>query len=147
MTSEPQSPAAERPLPGTRSEPAGALAFLCGADMNPLAITGRPGLAGARFVAIGWIKGSLASRVGLPGALGTGEIWGIVLSIPPRPGQPLTAAAPDTVPVVLRDGSAIEAISITGPESAGTIAAILAEAYYWELPVAYRDRLGALLSR
>lgn len=145
MASEPPTPAAERPLPGTQSEPAVALVFLCGADMNPLAIAGCPGLAGARFVAIGWIEGSRAGHVGLPGVFGTGEIWGIVLSIPPGSRQPLAAAAPDTVPVVLRDGSAIEAIPITGPESAGTIAAILAEAFYWELPVAYRDRLGALL--
>ena len=133
----PQAPDQPATAPGTTE----TLVFLCGADMNPVAIAGHPGLEQARFVAIARTEGSVARRAGLPPALGAGDIWGIVLSAVPPPD----AVAPFTVPVVLRDGTAAGAILLTGPDTAGTASGILAEAHYWELPVAYRQRLGAIL--
>ena len=142
MASEPHLPTTTRHPAAMATGPTGTLVFLCGADMNPLAIANHPGLERARFVAIARMEGSEAGRAGLPPVAGTGEIWGIVLSAPPPEG-----AAPFTVPVVLRDGTATRAILITGPDTAGAAADILAEAQYWELPVAYRQRLEASLSR
>lgn len=140
MASEPHEPPVPR-QPATASGTTATLVFLCGADMNPLAIAARPGLERARFVAIARMEGNEAARAGLPSPLGTGQIWGIVLSAAPPPD----VSAERTVPVVLRDGTATSAILITGPQTAGTTVEILAEARYWELPVAYRDRLAAVL--
>lgn len=141
MTLESQShPEMRRAGPST-AEPAPALAFLCGADMNPLRIADGAGLEGARFVAIASMEGSGAGHAGLPAAIGSGEIWGIVLAI----ASPPDGAASVMVPVALDDGTTHRAQLITGPETAGSVEDILAEAHYWELPVAYRDRLAAML--
>lgn len=143
MASDPHVPTATRQPADTASGMTGTLVFLCGADMNPLAITSHSGLEQARFVAIARMEGSRAGHAGLPPALETGEIWGIVLSALPPPD----GAAPFTVPLVLRDGTATRAILMTGPDTAGTTREILAEAQYWELPVVYRQRLEACVSQ
>lgn len=149
MASETQ--AGTRHDAGASSEPGGTLAFFCGADMNPLSIgngNGRVGFARARFVAIASsMEESTAGRAGLPAALGTGEIWGIVLAIAPPHAPPPNPAPSSMVTVVLRNGATTEAALMTDPTTVGTIAGVLAEARYWELPIAYRDRLEALLSQ
>ena len=135
-----------QPLTGDdASPPTGRLAFLCGADMNPLRITGRAGLERARFVAIARIDGAETGKTGLPGELGTGEIWGIALAVGPDDPSPGSTARA-TVPVLLRDGTSAEAALMTDPTTVGTVADVLREAHYWELPVAYRNRLQALVS-
>lgn len=120
-------------------EPPGTLVFLCGADMHPSQIKGRAGFERARFVAIARMEGSHAGQAGLPPSLGSGEIWGIALRV--EPGD----ATAETVSIVLRDGTTAEATLMTDSTTAGSVVGVLAEAHYWELPVAYRDRLQALL--
>lgn len=137
------------PVPSGASGVSGSLAFICGADMNPLQVRSRFTSRQARFVAIASMPGSQAGPAGLPTALGSGEIWGIVLGVPDAivPEATLEAGAPNPprVSIVLRDGSSTEATLMTGPATVGSVAAVLQEAHYWELPVPYRDRLKALL--
>lgn len=127
-------------------DPTGApetLVFLCGADMNPTLVRRRAGLERARFVAIARIDGSEAGRVGLPAELGSDAIWGIALTIAADASLPMPRGA--AVSTVLRDDTSVEAVVLTDPVTVGSVADVLREAHYWELPVAYRDRLQALL--
>lgn len=136
---------------GTPGSPE-SLVFLCGADMNPSLIKARAGLERARFVAIARMDGRHAGQAGFPPDLAAGAIWGIALTIAPVAAPVAASPAPAaravaaTVSLVLRDGTSTEAALMTDPTTVGTVAAVLREAHYWELPVEYRHRLQALLS-
>lgn len=131
-----------RPGAGDPTETPETLVFLCGADMNPTLVRRRAGLERARFVAIARIDGSEAEGIGLPADLEADAIWGIALTIAADASPPTPGAA---VPIVLRDDTSAEAVVLTDPGTVGNVADVLREAHYWELPVAYRDRLQALL--
>ncbi len=106
--------------------------FLWGADMNPTAIRRR--WPEGRFIAIAHATGLLTRRAGLPaGAFGP-EVWGIVV-------ETGAAQAGTPVPLALPDGTEATAMLTSEPDAIGALADILAEATYWELPQAYRDRI------
>lgn len=148
---ESSTPQDAKPVLHDPGDATGTLAFLCGADMNPSLIGGSKGRAGlerARFVAIARIDGTLTGRAGLPPDLASGEIWGIALAIAPAADPARSSSTPiATVSIVWRDGTSAEAALMTDPTTVGTVADVLSEAHYWELPVAYRNRLQALVSR
>ncbi len=111
-------------------------AILLGADMEPERIRARPDLAGARFAGIGAVAArDMAGRL-LP-LPRVDEVWGVVVRLPE--GSHLDGPV---VPVGLRTGEDVEATVLTSPADLDAIDSVLAEAYYWELPVAYRDALG-----
>lgn len=143
MTDDPRP----EPRPLAQAERDGAisrLAFLCGADMNPSSIRARGGFEAARFLAIARTDGArVAERAGLPAQLAREEIWGIVLAVG-ETGVAQGSNRPEMVPVILRNGTSAEAMLMTNRATVGTIAELLAEAHYWELPMAYRDRLERL---
>jgi hypothetical protein len=113
------------------------VAFLCGEDMHPSAIRQR--WPGARFLGIGWVNGVLSSGIGLePDALGP-RIWGILVDT----GAPLEGMF---VPVTRRDGTPATAVVSGEPAVVGSLAGMLAQARYWELPRDYRDRVEAAAS-
>lgn len=64
------------------------------------------------------------------------EVWGVVIRLPAD-----AQLDGPVVPVALHSGEAIEATVLTSPADLDDIDAVLAEAYYWELPAAYRDAL------
>lgn len=110
--------------------------FLWGADMNPGTIRSR--WATSRFVAIARAPGLLTRGSGLPAEAFGPEIWGIVVETGiEQQGTPL--------PLTLADGTPGTAMLAGEPGSLGTPLEILAEANYWELPQAYRDRIQALI--
>lgn len=106
--------------------------FLWGADMNPTTIRAR--WEGSRFIGIARAAGLLTRGVGLPAEAFGPEIWGIVVETgSEQRGMP--------VPLTLPDGTSTTAMLAGEPDRMGTPADILAEANYWELPQAYRDRI------
>lgn len=112
--------------------------FLCGANMSPEAI--RQQWPQARFRGIARADGIVipGERWG-EGAFGD-EVWGIIVDTgEEQRGMP--------VPLTRRDGTADTAMLTGAPVLASDAAAILAEAHYWELPAAYRDRIQAWLDR
>lgn len=144
---ESSTPRDAKPVLIDPGDATGTLVFLCGADMNPSLIGDRKGLERARFVAIARIDGTLTGRAGLPPDLASGEIWGIALAIAPAADPARSSSTPiATVSIVWRDGTSAEAALMTDPTTVGTVADVLSEAHYWELPVAYRNRLQALVS-
>jgi hypothetical protein len=110
--------------------------FLFGADMEPTTIIGR--WPGGRFVGIAQADGALTQRAGL-GAYAFGpEIWGIIVEI----GAEQHGTA---VSLTLLDGAPATAVLPAKPVDVGPPFEILAEANYWELPQAYRDRIQAYI--
>lgn len=118
------------------------LAFICGADMNPIVIEGREGFSTSRFVAIASADATVGKDAGLPGGLGEGEIWGIALRVPSAGTAP-QGIQREPVSITLQDGTRANAVLMTNPTTVGTPEAILKEAHYWELPGEYRTRLEA----
>lgn len=108
-----------------------AYIFLCGADMNPETIRANPAYDGARFIGIGSIPAGHFPEV--PSV--DGRIWGILLE-----NQAMTSAA--GVEVADRGGKAIMARLGTGKAAMADLQTVVAEARYWELPVAYWRRLA-----
>jgi hypothetical protein len=110
--------------------------FLFGADMNPEAIDAR--WDGARFVGIARAPGALAQGTEWgKGAFGP-DVWGIIVETGvEQRGVP--------VPLTLRDGASATAMFVGEPSDLGSLAEMLAEARYWELPAEYRDRIQARL--
>jgi hypothetical protein len=113
-----------------------AYAILLGADMEPERIRARPDLAGARFAGIGAVAARAMAGLLLP-LPQVDEVWGVVVRLPED-----THLDGPVVPVALRTGEEVEATVLTSPADLDAVDAVLAEAYYWELPVAYRDALG-----
>lgn len=109
--------------------------FLCGADMNPTSIRRNAAIAEARFVDIGSVPATeIASRdLPLPGAE---QVWGVVVTLP--------GEVPDTSQVLItlrRTGEVVQAEVLTDAASFGDRDAVVAEAYYWELPRSWREAL------
>lgn len=102
--------------------------FLCGADMEPIAIRER--YPSARFVA--------RARV----AMGTeaDELWGLLLLLP---GAAADDDGEDRRPVMTDDGRRVGAAAPAGWRTTGAPAAILAAARYWELSPSYVRRLAS----
>jgi len=110
--------------------------FLWGADMNPSAIRSR--WQGSRFIAIARASGLLTRGVGLPPDAFGPELWGIIVETgTEQRGMPL--------PLTLSDGTSTTAMLAGAPADLGELTEILAEANYWELPQAYRDRIQAFI--
>ncbi len=110
--------------------------FLCGVDMNPERIRENPAYAGARFIGIG----SIAAEV-FPALHAVDDrVWGILLA---------SDAITDTfeTEVTDRDGKALAAKLGTRPADFADLVAVIAEARYWELPVAYWRGLASALKR
>lgn len=115
-------------------------AILFGADMEPERIRTHPELAGARFVGIGAIDDQ--SRTGLELPLpDVTEAWGVVVRL-----QPGSRVGGTVMPVTMRTGEEVQATVLTGAADFNDPEAVLAEARYWELPVAYREALSSHLS-
>jgi len=112
--------------------------FLYGANMNPQWIRQR--WPAGRFVAIARAGGFLTRGAGLPANAFGPDLWGIVVDTgEEQRGMP--------VPLTLRDGTEATAMLAGDPADLGTLAEVLAEARYWELPAAYRDRIEAVLNQ
>lgn len=111
-------------------------AILLGADMDPERIRQRPDTAGGRFVGIGAVEASHVAQLGLP-LPDVAEVWGVVIRL--APGKTLEG---QRVPVSMRTGEQIEAVILTEATDLDDREAVLAEAHYWELPVAYRNVLA-----
>jgi len=111
-------------------------AFLCGANMDPVAIRSR--WPSARFVAIARASGVLTEGLGLPRNAFGPDLWGIVVD---------TGSVQRGVylPVTLRDGTATTSMLVDDGRAVGSLPEILAQARYWELPEAYRDQIEAHL--
>jgi hypothetical protein len=108
--------------------------FLWGADMNPTTVRAR--WPGSRFVATARASGLLSRSAGLPPEAFGPEIWGIIVETDKdQRGAP--------VPLTLADGASATAMLVDAP--GGNPVEILAEARYWELPQAYRDRIEAFI--
>ena len=107
-----------------------SIVFLCGVDMNPQSIRSRPELASARFIGIGSIEARSFPEFATP----LDRIWGIVLE---SAGQP--AGSPVTI--LSRDGSVVEGLLISGKTDIAVLDLVIAEARYWELPVAWWQSL------
>ena len=107
-----------------------AYIFLCGADMNPETIRTNRAYDGARFTGIGSIAAEHFPELSTV----DGRIWGILLQNPA-----MTTAA--GVEVADRTGKAVMARLGTGKAEMTDLQAVIAEARYWELPVAYWRRL------
>lgn len=129
-----------RPVLHDPDDASDTLAFVCGADMNPAVIDGREGFSTSRFVAIASADAGVASEAGLPEALASGEIWGIVLRIPTAGTAP-QGIRREPVSITMHDGERVDAVLMTNSTTAGTADAILQQAQYWELPGEYVDRL------
>ena len=111
--------------------------FLCGANMNPVAIRQR--WAEARFVGLASAAGWLTRGLGLPpNAFGT-TIWGIVVETGAYQRGTL-------LPITMRDGTATTAMLVGEAADIGALPDILAEARYWELPEAYRRAIEACIA-
>lgn len=110
--------------------------FLFGADMEPTTILGR--WPGGRFVAIARADGAFTRNADLDAYAFGPEIWGIVVETDAEQGG-------TAVPLTLTDGSPATAVLPSTPVDVGPPLKILAEASYWELPQAYRDRIQAYI--
>lgn len=111
--------------------------FLCGANMRPGAIRAR--WPAARFVALAQAGGFLTQWIGLPADAFGPNVWGIVVET----GEWQRGTI---LPLTLRDGTESTAMVVGDPAEVGTPAEILAQARYWELPEAYRDRIEAYIA-
>lgn len=111
-------------------------AILFGTDMEPERIRTQPDTEGARFVGIGAIEGRHRAELDVP-LPDVAEIWGVVVRL--RPGSRVDGTV---VPVTMRTGEKIEATVLTDADAFGDPEAVIAEARYWELPVAYRHALS-----
>lgn len=112
-------------------------AIFLGADMDPERIHARPDMVGGRFTGIGAVPIRDLAGLELP-LPETEELWGVVMRLP---GTRLDGP---TVPVALRTGEHVVATVLTSPADMDDPEAVLAEAYYWELPVAYRETIPTL---
>ncbi|MBA2758733.1 MAG: hypothetical protein H0U38_03490 [Chloroflexia bacterium] len=110
--------------------------FLFGADMEPGKIRRNPLTSESRFVSIGSISPTSVTEVGLL-LPEVDEIWGLVVTLPRADS---TLNYPRTS-VTLRSGTVVQAALLTDTASFGTVEDIVAEAYYWELPRAWREAL------
>lgn len=123
--------------PETHAAPAfKSRVFLWGADMNPTTIRSR--WPGGRFVTVARATGHLTRGAGMAANAFGPEIWGVVVETgEEQQGVPL--------PLTLPDGASATAMLTDDSGSLGAPAEILAEANYWELPQAYRDRIQAAI--
>ena len=88
----------------------------------------------ARFVAMARADGVIAAGLGL-GWYGLGpDVWGILVET----GEYQRGSM---LPLWLADGTSVTAMVVDGPAGFGSPAEALAQANYWELPAAYRERL------
>lgn len=112
-------------------------AIFLGSDMDPERIKARPDMAGGRFTGIGAVtaRDMAGLELSLPEV---DEIWGVVMQLPG------THIDGPTVPVRLRTGEDIVAAVLTTPADLDNRDAVIAEARYWELPLAYREALETL---
>lgn len=112
--------------------------FLCGADMNPIAI--RDAWPESRFVGIAHANGILTRGAGLGANAFGPDVWGIIVETgEPQRGMP--------VPLTLPDGAAATAMLVEHQAAIGSPSEILAEAAYWELPQVYRDQIQAFIDQ
>lgn len=110
--------------------------FLCGADMEPGRIRRHPPTSASRFVDIGSVSAASLAHLDLP-LPDVEEVWGVVVTLPD--------AAPDLhrVSVTLRrTEDVVQAAVLTDAQSFGALDVVLVEAYYWELPRAWREALA-----
>ena len=117
------------------SEGTTAYGFLCGADMAPGRIRHDPATSDSRFVDIGSVTSTSLRDLGLP-LPDSDDVWGVVVTLSQSPGGPEGS-------VTLRTGDVVQATVLTTQDSFGAIEDVLAEAYYWELPRAWRNTLEA----
>lgn len=111
--------------------------FLCGADMQPSRIRAR--WPESRFVAIARADGVISAGLGL-GWYGLGpDVWGIIVET----GEVQRGSM---LPLRLADGTSVTAMTDGDAAGFGSLAEALAQARYWELPAAYRDRLEQAIS-
>ena len=110
--------------------------FLFGADMGPGKIRRNPLTSTSRFVDIGSISAASVAGLSLPSP-DVEEIWGVVVTLPRADS---TLSFPKTS-VTLRSGKVVDATVLTDAASFGTVADVISEAYYWELPRAWREAL------
>jgi hypothetical protein len=110
--------------------------FLCGADMDPTAIRKR--WPESRFVGIAKADGIITRALGLPPSAFGPEVWGIVVDTGAEQPEAM-------IPLTLRDGSSATAMGSAEASRFGTLKDALAQALYWELPAAYRERLQAAI--
>ncbi len=118
------------------NEDASAYGFLFGADMEPGNIRRNPLTSESRFVGIGSIPAVSVAGLNLP-MPDVDEIWGVVVTLP---GINLTSIPADAS-VTLRSGTVVNAALLTDAASFGALTDAIAEAYYWELPRAWREAL------
>ncbi len=111
--------------------------FLWDADMHPTAIRGR--WPAARFEGIASGPGFLTQGIGLPPFAFGPRVWGILIDT----GEPQRGMA---VPIARRDGAEAAAMLVGDPYEVGSLAVVLAEARYWELPRDYRDAIEAVIA-
>jgi hypothetical protein len=100
--------------------------FLYGADMNPETIHAEPVLAGARFIDIGSVAAGAVPHL----AALEGRVHGIVLAVP-------GALAGERVAIGRRRDEPVSGVVRTAAADVADLAAVVAEARYWELPVAW----------
>ncbi len=110
--------------------------FLFGADMEPGKIRRNPLTSTSRFVDIGSISAASVAGLRLPSP-DVEEIWGVVVTLPRADS---TLSLPKTS-VTLRSGKVVDATVLTDAASFGTVEDVISEAYYWELPRAWREAL------
>lgn len=115
--------------------------FLCGADMEPGKIRRHALTSESRFVDIGAVPATSMPDLGLP-LPDADEIWGMVVTLP----TVQAAAHAPGIAVALRSGKSVQAVILTDADSFGTPSEALTEAYYWELPRAWREALAELTS-
>lgn len=111
--------------------------FLCGANMEPASIRAR--WPEAQFVALARTNGMLTQGIGLPANAFGPDLWGIVIETGARQRGIY-------LPLTLRDGTSATAILVDDAAALGSLADILAQARYWELPEAYRNQIEAALA-
>ena len=105
--------------------------FLCGSDMDPVAIRQRDGGTGMRFESIGSV--AAAEMPELPGL--DDRVWGIVV-------RDDAASEGQGIEVTLRDGRTVTANLATRPADVADRKAVIAQARYWELPVQWWQKLS-----
>lgn len=100
------------------------IVFVCGVDMEPGSIRARFG--SARFTGIG----SVAVNEFPEFAVGGDRIWGLILE-----GTDMVTG--EAIEIRRRDGSVVTGVLATVSGDVSDRAALVAQARYWELPVAY----------
>lgn len=112
--------------------------FLFGADMEPGKIRRNPLTSESRFAGIGSIPAASVAHLDLR-LPAVEEIWGVVVTLP----QPAKDAPQAPVALLLSE-TVVQAVVLTDGESFGAISDALTEAYYWELPRAWRNTLEGM---